>query len=607
MLNPAYNRLDYGCLLSAPEGYKFDQAVATTYSLDLHALLAIPLALRYGHTLEGDFNPERFELLEAIESCAKRLVIFHQQGQIHVPDNHNRLLAFLEPALCPVVLKDAYRSFHPKFWLLRYNATVTNQPVKYRLLVMSRNLTNSRDWDVSVALDAELTDRAQTTWKNVNEPLVGFLEYLKKIQTKQNNTKTTQIPEWANEISRLKWTKPEGVVNITLDWRDEDTKPTYPLEGKNGQELLCISPFIHEKTIEALSNTLSGNGFYLLGRGDQLQAVASKKPGLLDDLFCSTLTQGIIEGEHNEGVSDDRNPPRQQNLHAKLYVLDEAHTTTVLVTSANATEAAHQRNVELGLQLVFDASALRVQDVLASFQDGKFRLFEPWQASASPEEGDQQQRRLRRLRQLRHQICALNVYGRVDPEIDNGTYTLTLNFRIEQHVGKHNGVSVRPFCPNTNFKPLNTARNGKLVFKNMAVSNITQFLEWKIPDGAGGDESFLTFVRIDEIPDSRLDRIVQAIVGDKDGFIRYLSYLLADDLGKARLSGATKTKINGDGPGAYGLDFEQPLLEQLFVAKSREPQKLDDIERLLERLESSRIVPDEFSKLLSLFRNLILD
>ena len=45
MLNPNYDRLDYGKILAPPAGSVLDFAVGTTYSLDLDALVGASLAL----------------------------------------------------------------------------------------------------------------------------------------------------------------------------------------------------------------------------------------------------------------------------------------------------------------------------------------------------------------------------------------------------------------------------------------------------------------------------------------------------------------------------------------------------------------------------------
>lgn len=45
MLHPKNNRIDYGEQLIPPAGYELAHAIGTTYSLDLEALMVLPVAL----------------------------------------------------------------------------------------------------------------------------------------------------------------------------------------------------------------------------------------------------------------------------------------------------------------------------------------------------------------------------------------------------------------------------------------------------------------------------------------------------------------------------------------------------------------------------------
>ncbi len=55
MLDAKNNRLYYDALLKAPDGYSFNHAVTTTYSLDLDAILLVPVALFFS----ADFDNTR--------------------------------------------------------------------------------------------------------------------------------------------------------------------------------------------------------------------------------------------------------------------------------------------------------------------------------------------------------------------------------------------------------------------------------------------------------------------------------------------------------------------------------------------------------------------
>ena len=143
MLDVKKHRLDYGAMLIPPKGFRLAKAVAATYTLDLNTLLSIPVALFFSQTLEGNFETERVQLLEAIQRCPEVLHIYHQQGKIHVPKKHNRLYGLLEPCVVGILPDNAYTSFHPKVWVLRYEHDA--QPTMCRMIVLTR-ITYDRCW-----------------------------------------------------------------------------------------------------------------------------------------------------------------------------------------------------------------------------------------------------------------------------------------------------------------------------------------------------------------------------------------------------------------------------------------------------------------------------
>ena len=55
----AKDRINYGEVLMAPEGYKLDRAIGTTYSLDLETLAAISIALGLSEDTDSELinNP----------------------------------------------------------------------------------------------------------------------------------------------------------------------------------------------------------------------------------------------------------------------------------------------------------------------------------------------------------------------------------------------------------------------------------------------------------------------------------------------------------------------------------------------------------------------
>jgi hypothetical protein len=81
--------------LKPPVGYAFDSAVATTFTLDLTAML-IPALAFTSFSFSGKV-PDPIAALESVRRTAQRLDAFCQGGNIGVPSKAPDLLAFLEP------------------------------------------------------------------------------------------------------------------------------------------------------------------------------------------------------------------------------------------------------------------------------------------------------------------------------------------------------------------------------------------------------------------------------------------------------------------------------------------------------------------------------
>src|SRR3954452_22883365 len=116
MLDPYERRLVLDAL-RPPSGYVLDQAVGTTYSLDLLALLAAPLA--FSVFAEGDVTTDPLVLLEALQSSADRITVFCDAGHTYVPPADRLLFCKLEGSVVECLAPHG-GAFHPKVWLLRF-------------------------------------------------------------------------------------------------------------------------------------------------------------------------------------------------------------------------------------------------------------------------------------------------------------------------------------------------------------------------------------------------------------------------------------------------------------------------------------------------------
>jgi len=257
MLDCKHNRLDYGELLCPPAGYRLDQAVAATYSADLGTLLSIPVALVYAQTLEGDLSGTRLQLLQAIRQFAGQVKIYHQKGQLHVPTKLNWLHAWLEDALVPLLPENAFTSFHPKVWVIRYVGKVEEEskPVCWRVLVLSRNLTSDRSWDLAVSLEGF----PGKTSKPANAPLVDFLRWLNEQNPFQGAT------EFLDELSRVAFETPPPFEKHLFHPSGIAGYGKAPFADIEAKRALVMSPFLHPDTLRQILGNSATQPFHEKG------------------------------------------------------------------------------------------------------------------------------------------------------------------------------------------------------------------------------------------------------------------------------------------------------------------------------------------------------
>ena len=119
MLSPDSRTVAFD-LLRPPAGYNLDFALVTTYTLNLEALLALPLGLvaRADNGLE-DLLADPLLLLEALRRAGERVHVFVDRAGIAIPRKRRELYAMLEPSVHPVRAPGG-GAFHPKVWVLRF-------------------------------------------------------------------------------------------------------------------------------------------------------------------------------------------------------------------------------------------------------------------------------------------------------------------------------------------------------------------------------------------------------------------------------------------------------------------------------------------------------
>lgn len=623
MLNPASSRCDYGQLLRPPAldetdgiAYELDAAIATTYTLDLNALLVLPVSLVLGNTLEGDLGGEKIALLEAVDRLSGKLKVFYQCGNIHVPPEFNRLFGLLEPMLVPIVPSGqddersaAFSSFHPKLWLLRYvrtgrHASGTPDPKRrYRLLVMSRNLTFDRSWDLTVSLDGEPSAESARS----DDRLASFVESLEP-----HAPGFGPLKSMIRDLRRMLWQPPQpfrdprmlpgGGAHIATP----DDRFGSPLNfGDAKDDLLVVSPFLdasEKKALDWLGNDVKGKRT-LLSRSDSLDALGSEALAGWD---CYALNDRIVDGEEQR----EEENARSQNLHAKLIVSRSGQTAHWHLGSANATIAAlgeslwaTPRNTEFMLRLSGADAKVGIDVLLGQWigDDGNHfavpHTFSP--LDVSDQESDRQ-----KLRLLMHRLVASN--WKLDARADEtGRYRLLLstNFALSS-VPDGLQVNVGLLSRLGVWKPL----LGSVEWTDLALTQLSALVPLQVcgPDGEV-KESLIIQARLLLPPGvNRMDAVVRELVDTPDKFLNYVRMLLDPSPDKRRL--LRSDRHGNEVTDLFGFDGNDALFEQLMGAAARNPDHLGRVGQLVKRLDKLNVVvPQAFSDLWRHFAPLAKD
>ena len=220
--------------LRPPVGYTMDAAVATTFTLDLSAALIPPLAFA---AFSMSSTPDPVAALEAVRSCADRLDIFAQGGELIVPRQPSDLMAFLEPMVHEVRLPRRGRLFHPKVWLLRYRSP--DDAPRYRMLCLTRNLTNDHSWDLALRLDGTDTGKRRPA----NRPLVRFVQALPDFaRTPLPPDRRDRVAQLAADVYRVRWELPDDAWDLRFHALGiRGVKPDIRFDGYCH---LVIAPFL---------------------------------------------------------------------------------------------------------------------------------------------------------------------------------------------------------------------------------------------------------------------------------------------------------------------------------------------------------------------------
>ena len=607
MLAPEDRQLLVDAIRPEP-GFRLDHGLITTYSLDLDALLSLPLALTFeswsGEAgTAGESRAERADpvaLLEALRRHAGGLTVLCQAGAIVKPRSH-RLLSFLEPLVHGVVV-EGDGVFHPKLWLLRF-AALEGSEVRYRLLCLSRNLTYDRSWDTILRLDGELGPGAPGVVAG-GRSLRGFVTHLVGLAEKGarglDDRRREALGRIGSEVDRLRFKPPDGVEALNLWPLGFDGTGAGEVFAGRRDRTLVVSPFLGGGLLKELG---LGSEDVLISRQDELADLAEtvrQSIGRVAVVDSIAVAEPDSDEEQEAGARDEDG--HLSGLHAKVYIADAGWRARLWTGSANATSAAFGSNVEFLVELEGMKRAIGIDRVLG---DGLERLLDPYEHDPGYAPDAEQRRLEREIDAVAHGLGALPFRLRAESDDHGWSLALTSDAPVP---APPEGLSVLAW-PATlqEHRSAPILHGGELpTWHGLEAIQLTAFLCISI-SAAGTDltREVALAVPLLGAPDDREAAVVRSVLEDADGILRYLLFLLGDHDGaeldaiEGLLGGDREATDGGDW---LGMGSGATLYEALVRALHRDPARIDRVESLLADLSSEtdeELLPEGFERILA--------
>lgn len=576
--------------LRPPEGYELDRALGTTYSLDLFALLTTPLAFTIFEQEESDrvTAADPLALLETMRRYASRISIFCQAGRISVPESRQLLLGYLEDSVFEVTAPREHASFHPKVWALRYLSPEGH--VRYRLLCLSRNLTFDRSWDTVLALEGELTGRKNAIGRN--HPLGDFFAALPRLSLRPLPKRALgDLDLVQHEIRRVNFQVPEGFEEISFRPLGLRGPPTWPFDGRIDR-MLVVSPFVSDGALDRLAK--QANASMLVSRLESVDALQRPHREGLDQVYVMNPSAVPEDGEAGAEESS-----LLSGLHAKLYVADAGWNARVWTGSANATNAAFERNVEFLVELTGKKSQIGIDKLLGinagnaeNEVAGLMSMLQPYSAGEDMPD-DTERSRLEALTEDVQRSLAGGRWAAEAVETAAEREVFELKLRLEDRAPAiPAGATVRcwPITLPAVSQKLESL-SVELTFSQVSFEALTSFFAFEVTsasDEASVRRVFSINVPLSGQPPNRQERILRALLDSREKVLRLILLLLAEtghDSHEA-LVAAQRILVNGGSEnGSSSTPF--PLFEALVRTLERDPARLDQIGKLLADLQSS--------------------
>ncbi len=619
MLEMDERRLDYVSQLRPENGFELCSAVATTYSLDLGALLGVCLSLAGQECLGDPMLANRVSLFASIEKLRDKLVVFCEKGRIKGDTATGGLCVLLEGLIRQVVVKTpksataSIASFHPKVWILDF---VNREEGfhSYRLLVMSRNLTFDGSWDIAARLDG----------KDVGEPvpesegIIAFLEYLRSpAQTECDKGLKTRIRKLQKALETVRFEVDSSLYDECefLPFGPKGTK-LYSADKARlftdyHSNVLIISPFLSsEGPLQRLSEhrkTTGGSSgdFILVSREESLKTL---EPALAES-FRLCAPKAWLADVDIESLDDGREQgssiaPAYSDLHAKMYVTEGSDGRNLYLGSMNASRNGMYGNVETLLRLHYKKRRGLFHEIVDGLigDEKPFGDVDDSQLAFQGNGTDQTEL----LDRYFHSAAKLLEFLHVNVARTDDAFEMELSFQMDSYEGIEENIAlfISPFLDEKQKQPL---VGSSLQFSGLRADQVSGFFILS----CNGDDGFVRscvlhcpeerFNSPDLDVDGRVRLVLERILDSDDSALSsYVSFAFGFDTAQG---GSGPVRPDPAATGRAATSLAPGMYEQLLRSLSDDPDASKRLEHARSMLD---FLPEKYNDdQIAKIRNLI--
>ena len=583
--------------LKPPPNLAFDAAVATSYTLDPALALMLPVLFSQGASYRNATEEDDAILrLQRLRNHADSISIFVQEGGIKVP-------RMLKPSPAYSLLERMIYEmkspkggiFHPKMVLVRYKDGDGYKQM--RLVVMTRNLTFDKSWDVAVILDGEV-DPGKRSSKN--DVLAKFIHSLSSTEGLSEKRRAV-INSLRTDLAHVRFLPPEGYSQYDFHAPHIDGIDWIP--NQEIEEWGIISPFLTKGAMDALGEGLTEPSF-VLSRDEELTKVGD-------------IPNGMVLRDVEELSDDDDavEPIQVSGLHAKCYMYDYTYMnlpfTRLVVGSGNATSAALVNSSPRNVEFMVSLSGKRIKNGVKDFakaMEPYWMPFDPENMSETDEERAAVQQKLEECKKR-----LLEIGFRVDCEqSDDGLVEMFLRTQFGRKVDEFDGVrniSAFPVTQSSLMAKVLDVPGKSWNLGKVRPESVTGLVAFEIrSDKFDLKESFVLNLQVRGMPSGRDDQILASLISNRSAFLRFLAMLLED--------GSSAVVRGGGAPDSSIMALlrssgfgDMPIADSLLRAYCRSPKVLKEIARAISAADKAcnDAVPEDFRELWAGFAPLVGD